>query len=87
MKVYRTLRWRDYEKCARAGMTVACAADHLGVSESAVHRMVSKHGLQFAPAATGRPAAHIEEPQRVKAFSVSPTAIAKWERAQCKSRR
>lgn len=89
MKVYRTLHWRDYEKCARAGMTVARAAEHLGVSESAVHRMVSRHGLQFAPAATGRPAAAevAASELRVKSFSASPAAIAKWERTQCKSNR
>lgn len=47
---------RDYQDCARAGMTHSEAARHLGVQYGAVYTMSRIHNLKFKPAKMGRPA-------------------------------
>jgi hypothetical protein len=82
MTVYRALTFTDYERCAKAGMTAAQAATYLGASHKSVHAMTARRGLHFAPAIV-----RDHDPDaRVKAFSASPAAIAKWEASRCKPR-
>ena len=70
----------DYQRCAKAGMTVAETAAALGVSVKAVYCMSGKGRLVFAASPMGRPM-EATRPTTVAAFSASPQAI---ERALAK---
>jgi len=73
-----TLRRIDYQRCATAGMTVAETAEYLGSTIKAVHSMSKRYGMRFARSTLGRPPFGDPSNTRVKAWSTSPAAIARY---------
>jgi hypothetical protein len=73
-----TMRRIDYQRCATAGMTVAETAECLGVTVKAAQSMSERYGMRFAKSTLGLPPFGDPRNTRVKAWSVSPAAIARY---------